>query len=173
MLLYKDKVGEVLYMKYTFLSLSSEETLELGKRLGKMLNPGDIVCLEGELGAGKTLLTKGIAAGMGIERPITSPTFTLINQYPGKVPLYHFDVYRLEGSEELYEVGGEELLYGDGVSVIEWASRVEDILPRERLWIRISHVPGREFQRLIEITAVGERYQKVLKGVKGDENTGN
>lgn len=160
-------------MKYTYVSFSSEDTLELGIRMGKLLLPGDVVCLGGTLGAGKTLLTKGIALGMGIKHPVTSPTYTLINQYPGKVPLYHFDVYRLEDSDELYQIGGEELLYDDGVSVIEWASRVDDILPEERLWIEISSSPEESNKRFIEITAVGDRYNRILKGVEEHEDTGD
>jgi len=160
-------------MKYVFVSSSSEDTMELGIRLGKLLQPGDIVCLDGELGAGKTLLTKGIARGMGVKHPVTSPTYTLINQYSGEVPLYHFDVYRLEESDELYRIGGEELLYDEGVSVIEWASRVEDILPEERLWIKIFLIPGKDKERLIEIFTTGDRYQSILKGAEKHEDTGN
>ena len=160
-------------MKYIYTSCSPRDTLELGIRLGKLLEPGDTVCLEGGLGAGKTLLTKGIALGMGIGHPVTSPTFTLINEYPGEIPLYHFDLFRLEESDELCSIGGEELLYDRGVCVLEWASRGEDILPRERLWINIALNPGENRKRLIEISAVGDRYESMLRGVREYEDAGH
>ncbi|HOO12303.1 MAG TPA: tRNA (adenosine(37)-N6)-threonylcarbamoyltransferase complex ATPase subunit type 1 TsaE [Bacillota bacterium] len=106
-------------MRYSFVSKSPEDTLEFGVRLGKQLGPGDVVCLEGELGAGKTVLTVGIAKGLGIKTGVTSPTFTIINEYPGEIPLYHIDLYRLEDGDEFYYMGGEDLMYGQGVSVIE------------------------------------------------------
>lgn len=159
--------------KHVFISSSPSETFEFGVTLGRLLKPGDIICLEGELGAGKTLLAKGIARGMGIDYPVSSPTFTLINEYPGKVPMYHFDLYRLEGGEELYDIGGEELLYGSGVSVIEWASKLKDLLPSERLWIRVSSVPGDVDKRLIETETDGDRYEQLVKGVIAYEGTGD
>ncbi len=160
-------------MKYVYASYSPADTLELGILLGRLLQPGDIVCLDGELGAGKTALVRGIAMGMEIEHSVTSPTYTLIHQYPGKIPLYHFDVYRLENGGGLYDIGGEELLYDGGVSVIEWASRVKDILPDERLWVDISLCPGEDSKRLIEITATGERYMSILEGIRKHEDTGH
>jgi len=160
-------------MKHVFTSSSPSETFEFGVTVGRLLKPGDVICLEGELGAGKTLLTKGIARGMEIGYPVSSPTFTLINEYPGKVPMYHFDLYRLDGEEGLYDTGGEELLYGSGVSVIEWASKLKGLLPPERLWIRISPVPGDADKRLIEVEAEGDRYEQLVKGVIADEGTGD
>jgi tRNA threonylcarbamoyladenosine biosynthesis protein TsaE len=159
-------------MRYVFVSSSPLNTERFGRLLGGLLRPGDVVCLEGELGAGKTLLTRGIALGMGIEHPVSSPTYTLINEYPGNIPLYHFDAYRLESADDLYDIGGDDLLYGQGVSVIEWASRVEDALPAERLWIRISISSGHASGRLIELTAVGDRYNSIVEGVISDEGIG-
>jgi tRNA threonylcarbamoyladenosine biosynthesis protein TsaE len=160
-------------MRYVFVSSSPEDTENFGRALGELLMPGDVICLEGELGAGKTLLTRGIAAGMGIDHPVYSPTFTLINEYPGDIPMYHFDAYRLEGAEDLYDIGGDDLLYGHGVSVIEWASRVEDALPADRLWVRISPVSGSVSKRLIELIAEGDRYNSIVEGVMRGEDTGN
>lgn len=159
-------------MKYSFVSKGPEETLEFGIRLGRLLKPGDIICLEGELGAGKTMLTRGIARGLEIVDNVTSPTYTLINEYRGRVPLYHFDLYRLEDGEELFHIGGEDLLYGQGVSVIEWASRAEDMLPPACLWVRIATLVEEESSRLIELTAP-EKYRVILERVGKGENTGH
>ena len=158
-------------MKYSFVSTGPGDTLEFGIRLGRFLQPGDIICLEGELGAGKTVLTQGIARGMGIDCYITSPTYTLINEYPGTVPLYHFDLYRLEDGDELYHIGGEDLLYGQGVSVIEWAPRAEDLLPEDCIRIRLVRLAESESARLIELTA-GEKYRALVEGVGKSESTG-
>lgn len=139
-----------------------EETEEFGIKLGKILKSGDIVCLNGDLGAGKTTLTKSICLGLGVEAYITSPTFTLINQYKGRVPVYHFDVYRLENVDELYDLGFDEYFYGNGVCIIEWAERIEKLLPRERLVLDIKR--GKDMdERVINITAHGDRYIELLK----------
>ena len=100
-----------------------EETEEFGIKLGKSLKSGDIVCLNGDLGAGKTTLTKSIGLGLDVKEYITSPTFTLINQYRGRLPVYHFDVYRLENVDELYDLGFDEYFYGNGVCIVEWAEK--------------------------------------------------
>jgi len=118
---------------------SPEETLALGERLGQAARPGDCVALIGQLGAGKTLLVKGIARGLGIApAEITSPTFVLIHQHFGRLPLYHLDAYRLSDSNEMLAAGTEEALYGNGLSAIEWADRIADILPVDRLEIAIT-----------------------------------
>lgn len=115
----------MIYDSYSF-----EETFELGKRIGKESKAGSIYTLVGDLGVGKTVFTQGVAAGLGIEEPVNSPTFTIVQVYDeGRLPFYHFDVYRIGDSEEMYEVGFEEYVYGDGVSLIEWANLIEDILP--------------------------------------------
>ena len=128
---------------------NENETYNIGIRIGKQLKAGDILSLNGDLGAGKTYLTKGIAKGLGIEDYITSPTFTILNEYEGRIPLYHFDVYRINDVEEMYEIGFEEYLYGNGVCVIEWGSIVEEILPKDAINIKIKNLG--EFSREIEI----------------------
>ena len=108
---------------------SAEESKRLGFHLGKLLKKGDVVGLMGDLGAGKTVFTQGVAEGLKVKDYVTSPTFTLINQYEGGLPFYHFDVYRLDDPEELLDLGYEEYFYGEGVTVIEWAEKIEDYLP--------------------------------------------
>ena len=113
-------------------SRSPEETFAVGKRLAEAAAPGDILTLTGDLGVGKTVFVKGFAEGLGIAEPVTSPTFTILCEYKtGRIPLYHFDVYRIEDEDEMYAVGLDEYLSGDGVCLIEWAERIEDLLPRE------------------------------------------
>lgn len=117
---------------------SSGETYELGLRLGKAANPGDVYCLSGELGVGKTVFAQGVAAGLGIEGPVNSPTFTILQQYDGgRLPLYHFDVYRIGDVSEMDEIGYEDCFYGDGVCLIEWSSFITEILPEEVVQIVI------------------------------------
>lgn len=123
-----------------------QETIALGQEIGASLKKGNVVGLTGDLGAGKTCLTKGIALGLGIHEAITSPTFTIIHEYGGgRLPLYHFDVYRLSGSEEMFELGYDEYFYGDGVCVVEWADMIFDLLPEGTLLIHLnaSDGPGR------------------------------
>ena len=117
---------------------SPEETRALGERLARQLCPGDVLCLWGDLGAGKSELTRGIAAGLGVTAPVTSPSFTIMNVYEeGRLPLYHFDWYRLQSSEELYELGMDEYLTGDGVAVVEWPGVCPDAMPDTRLDVTI------------------------------------
>jgi len=121
---------------YTYISKSEEDTKELAKNIGKILKKGDILTLEGDLGAGKTTFTKGIALGLQIARNVTSPTFTMMKQYKGgTLPLYHIDAYRLENESE--DIGFEELIGGDGITVIEWAIFIEEYLPEEKLVVQI------------------------------------
>ncbi len=117
---------------------TEEESIKFGEKIGKSLKKGDIVALDGDLAAGKTYLTKGIALGLEIEEEITSPTFTLVSEYWGKFHLYHMDVYRLENSDDFLDMGGEDMLYDDGVCVIEWSNRIKDILPARTIFIKIS-----------------------------------
>ena len=113
-------------------SESEQNTFEIAKELGKKVMPGEIYLLEGDLGVGKTVFAKGFACGLGIAEPITSPTFTIIQEYDeGRIPLYHFDVYRIADVEEMYELGYEGYFFGEGVCLIEWASRIEEILPND------------------------------------------
>jgi tRNA threonylcarbamoyladenosine biosynthesis protein TsaE len=138
-------------------SRSREETLRIGEALGARLRPGDVLALEGPLGAGKTTLVQGIARGLGVppEIPVTSPTFTLVGEYPGRVPLRHADFYRVESAERLADAGFDDLLDGDGVLVVEWPERFPRALPRERLWIRLE-IRG-ESERLLRLEGSGER----------------
>ena len=111
-------------------SFGPGDTYSLGQRLGSRAKAGDIFCLDGDLGVGKTVFTKGFAAGLGIEEPVNSPTFTIVQQYEdGRLPLYHFDVYRIGDVEEMDEIGYEECFYGDGVCLVEWSSLIREILP--------------------------------------------
>lgn len=134
-----------------YISNSAEETKKTAADFAKTLKSGDVLCMYGDLGAGKTAFVQGLARGLGIGEPITSPTFTIVNEYYGNMPLYHFDVYRIADSDEMYEVGYEEYVYGDGVSVIEWAELIEDILPRTRYKITI-----------LRDISLGEDYRKII-----------
>lgn len=125
-------------MHKQFTTNTPEETIALGKKFVRQLNTGAIVCLRGELGAGKTHFVKGMAEGLGIDRnEVQSPTFTLINEYLGEHPLYHFDCYRMESPREALEIGAEEYFYGYGICVIEWPERIESLIPPEAIWISI------------------------------------
>lgn len=132
-----------------FLTDSPDKTIKLGKKIGKALCPGDIIALQGTLAAGKTTLTKGIASGLEVEDTVTSPTFTLISEYRGRLPLYHMDVYRLDSVEDFLDLGSEELIYGNGVSVIEWSEKIMEWLPHSAIIIRLS--AGENDSRRIEI----------------------
>ena len=122
---------------------SAEETRALGEKLASRLKAGDVVILEGELGAGKSELARGIARGLGVTETVTSPSFTILNVYEsGRCPLYHFDWYRLESEEELYELGMDEYLGGDGIAVVEWAERCPDAVPENVLRIRLEVTSG-------------------------------
>ncbi len=129
---------------------SQDETLALGKKFGEKLNKGDVVALDGTLAAGKTYFTKGIAQGLGIEDEITSPTFTIVSEYSGRLHLYHIDVYRLDGTEDFLDLGAEEMLYGTGVCVIEWSEKVKDILPKNTIYVKI--LINEDFSRKIIIS---------------------
>lgn len=123
--------------------LKEEDTIKLGEALGKLLKPGDIVALKGELGAGKTVLVKGIAKGLDIKEEPNSPTFVIMNAYRGRVPLYHFDLYRVSGKEELEGIGYEDYFFGDGVTVVEWADKAEEIFPESTIEMEIK-IPPRD-----------------------------
>jgi len=137
-------------------TLSVEETLELGYRLGNQLKKGDIICLNGDLGAGKTAFTSGIAKAMGIQGYITSPTFTIVNEYNAAVPLYHFDVYRIVDSDEMYEIGFDEYIDGNGIIVIEWADSIKNIIPQNQISVRIKKTTENEDARDITIDFAGD-----------------
>ena len=119
---------------------SAEETRALGERLSRRLGPGDVVALFGGLGSGKTTLIQGICRGLGVQGVVNSPTFTIVNEYRGRCPVYHLDCYRLEGVEDLAGLGYEEYVYGDGVCLIEWAEKAADVLPSTRFDVRLEQV---------------------------------
>ncbi|NLV77124.1 MAG: tRNA (adenosine(37)-N6)-threonylcarbamoyltransferase complex ATPase subunit type 1 TsaE [Tissierellia bacterium] len=144
-----------------------KEMEEFGEKLGSILKPGDIISLTGDLGAGKTTLTKSIGKGLGVEDYITSPTFTLINEYKGRLNLYHFDVYRLEGPIDLYDLGFEEYIYSNGVSIIEWGDKIEEILPEERINIQIEKSVELD-ERIIYLYGEGERFKQLIKELNID-----
>jgi ATPase, YjeE family len=119
-------------------SYSPEETKALGKKIGEEAKPGSIYCLSGDLGVGKTVFTKGFAQGLGVtDKYITSPTFTIINEYQGRLSLYHFDVYRINCIEEMDDTGYEDYFFGNGVCLVEWAELVKEIIPQEAVWITV------------------------------------
>lgn len=142
-------------------SASVEQTRRLGSALGALLKPGDVLLLEGELGAGKTALTQGIGAGMGIRAVINSPTFTILKEYMGKLPLYHFDLYRIESPDEVYTLGFEDYFEGEGVCVVEWAERGELARDADTPWpanyLRIELRADGANDRQIEVAGVGPR----------------
>ena len=143
-------------------SKSASETVRLGRNIGSRLLPGDVVALVGELGAGKTQLIKGLASGAGIRNPtyISSPSFTLINEYPGKITFYHIDLFRLSKENEAEELGLEDYIQGKGITAIEWADKIPSLLPEELLLIRIGYT-GKN-TRSLEISGKGKRYLKMV-----------
>ncbi|MED3794241.1 MULTISPECIES: tRNA (adenosine(37)-N6)-threonylcarbamoyltransferase complex ATPase subunit type 1 TsaE [Niallia] len=138
---------------------NAEETIGFAERIASLLEAGDVITLEGDLGAGKTTFTKGIARGLGITKTVNSPTFTIIKEYQGKMPLYHMDVYRLKDSDE--DLGFDEYFEGDGVTVVEWAHLIEDQLPLEYLQIQLfyDNTSGRK----IVLSPKGSRYMQLCK----------
>ncbi len=143
-------------MQTIYETFSPEETAKLGRQLGKDAKPGDVYTLIGDLGVGKTVLTQGIAAGLEITEPVNSPTFTIVQVYDsGRMPFYHFDVYRIGGIEEMDEIGYEDYFYGEGLTMIEWANRITEILPEKRKEITIEKDLEKGFDyRKITITEV-------------------
>lgn len=129
----------------------AEKTIEIARKAAKTLQPGDILCLNGDLGVGKTVFAKGLAEGLEIPDDVVSPTFTILKEYhSGRIPLYHFDVYRIEDPDEMAEVGFDEYLYGDGVSVIEWSERIPELIPDSAVKVQIEKVPekGLDYRRI-------------------------
>lgn len=148
---------------------SEEDTKKLAQTLAELLEPGMTVLLEGQLGAGKTTFTKGIAEEIGIDRAIKSPTYTLIKEYSeGRMPLYHMDLYRMEEAEE-EDLGLDEYFYSEGISIVEWGSFMQDDLPNDYLLVTFNR--GKQLnEREIELKAVGERYEKLLERLDYDKN---
>lgn len=149
--------------QYQIKTHSEMETVHIAEKLALLLKPGDVVTLEGDLGAGKTTLTKGLANGLGVKQTVNSPTFTIIKEYHGELPLYHMDVYRLEESDE--DIGFDEYFHGDGICVVEWAHFIQDYLPAEYLTIKISYVDDNT--RLLAFFPKGRHFESVASDVIG------
>jgi tRNA threonylcarbamoyladenosine biosynthesis protein TsaE len=150
------------------ISCSVKETLHLGRLLAKHLRAGDIICLQGELGAGKTVFTKGIAEGLGVNKAkVTSSSFILVRRHlEGKIPLYHFDLYRLKNPADIAAVGYEEYLYDEGVSVIEWAENLDCLMPKEHLMVKLAY--RGQNKRVLEFSAAAARYKKLIQEFNED-----
>ncbi|WJE53047.1 tRNA (adenosine(37)-N6)-threonylcarbamoyltransferase complex ATPase subunit type 1 TsaE [Bacillus cereus] len=155
--------------KYKITTTSSEETQNLSERLGNLVKEKDVLILEGDLGAGKTTFTKGLAKGLGVKRVVNSPTFNIIKEYKGRLPLYHMDVYRLAESEE--DLGFDEYFYGEGITVVEWAHLIESFLPNEKLKISLFHT-GDDTRKIV-LEPSGERYIRLCEELLQDESTSN
>lgn len=137
-----------------FLTASPAQTEALGQRLAALLQPGDVIAYTGDLGAGKTAFTRGIAAGLGIREPVTSPTYTIVNEYhSGKMPLFHFDMYRLGSADELFDIGWEDYLVRGGVCCVEWSENVQEALT-DPIRVDITHIPGNDESRKITVEGV-------------------
>lgn len=147
---------------FEWITISEKETTELAFKVGELARPGDVLLLEGDLGAGKTTFTKGLAKGLGITRNVNSPTFTIIKEYHGRLPLYHMDVYRMDDAFE--DLGFDEYFNGEGVSVVEWAHLIQDQLPKEYGLITIRRVD--DTKRAITLEAAGERYEQLGEELK-------
>lgn len=135
-----------------YLSHSPEETEQIGEMLGKTLHAGAVLAYRGGLGMGKTAFTRGLARGLGCTGRVTSPTFTIVNEYPGPTPLFHFDMYRLDSSDDLFDIGWEDYLGRGGVCAVEWSERVDDALPEDTILVDISRGSDGENDRVITIT---------------------
>jgi tRNA threonylcarbamoyladenosine biosynthesis protein TsaE len=147
-------------LKQTLTTCSEQETEALGRALGEHLFPGAVILLNGELGAGKTVFARGVARGLGVEATVQSPTFTLLNAHTGRLPFYHFDLYRLETEGELYDLGFDEVLDGDGVSLVEWAGKFSGFFSMPALQIEILGAEGP--CRQITFTAAERKYEKIV-----------
>jgi tRNA threonylcarbamoyladenosine biosynthesis protein TsaE len=147
--------------QYEFIAKDLQQTKEFAVRLAEKLQPGDVIALEGDLGAGKTTFTKGLAAGLGIQKTVNSPTFTIIKEYKGRMPLYHMDVYRVEDSFE--DLGFDEYFEGNGVTVVEWAHLIKEQLPENRLTINLYH--DSEHSRRMVIEPLGSRFKELCKEI--------
>lgn len=147
-----------------FISHSEAQTRRLGARLATLLEPGDIVALAGDLGSGKTRWVQGVCEGLGVAGPVVSPTFTLVNEYQGRLPVYHIDLYRISNTAEILTLGLEDYLNSDGISLIEWADRAGDILPESYLTIELYHLE--ETKRRVVLRPHGERFISLLVDFK-------
>ncbi len=156
-------------MKLTVNNL--KDTEQVGKIIARCLEGGAVLCLDGDLGVGKTAITQFIAREFGVEDYITSPTFTIIKEYEGRLPFYHMDVYRIDSEEDMYDLGYEEYIYSHGVTIIEWSNKIEDILPDERINIKIQRL--NDTSRIMTIDGRGRVFEKIAEELKNYESTGN
>jgi tRNA threonylcarbamoyladenosine biosynthesis protein TsaE len=155
--------------KVVFQTKNAAETIRIGRDIGGLLRPGDVVALVGELGAGKTQFIKGLAEGAGVGKStyVSSPSFTLINEYPGRVPFYHVDLFRLELEKEAEELGLEDYFQGGGITAVEWADKIPSLLPKEMLLIHIAYT-GKN-TRSLEIAGKGKRYLNLVDQIQSSE----
>jgi tRNA threonylcarbamoyladenosine biosynthesis protein TsaE len=158
-------------MNFTIITKSPEETKKLGKEISKLVKPGDLLAFYGELGAGKTCFIQGISEGLEVKDYVTSPSFTIINEYQGKIPFYHFDVFRVSNIEEIIELGYEEYFYGEGLTVIEWAEKIENLLPKDHLKIEIKF--KNIYERKISFIPQGNKFNIFLEDLIRIENFRN
>ncbi len=160
-------------VKFVCITHNPEETKSLGKKISRFLRKGDIVAFNGDLGAGKTCMIQGIVAGLNSRSCASSPTFTLIKEYTGDIPVYHFDLYRLIKPDEIEELGYEDYFYGNGITLIEWAGKIREYLPEENvLFIRI-HIGNRLCYRKIVFEALEEKYTRLMEEIRFIEDTGD
>jgi len=158
-------------MNLTIITKSPEETNNLGEKISKIIKPGDLLAFYGELGVGKTCFIQGISQGLKVKDYVTSPSFTIINEYQGNVPIYHFDLFRLNNAEEILEFGYEEYFNGEGLIVIEWAEKIEQFLPKEHLKIDIKFKD--RYKRTISFIPQGDRFNNLLEELNRIENFRN
>lgn len=156
-------------MKITVNNL--KDTEKIGGIISRSLEKGTVLCLDGDLGVGKTALTQFIAKEFGVNEYITSPTFTIIKEYEGRLPFYHMDVYRIDSEVDMYDLGYDEYIYSEGVTIIEWSQKIKDILPEDRINIEIQRLD--DPRRIMTIEGKGKVYEKVTEELKNYESTGN
>ena len=151
-MLLQARASFYIILHMIFESFSEKETFEIGRDLARKAVPGRVYCLDGDLGTGKTVFAKGFAAGLGITEPVTSPTFTIIREYEeGRIPLYHFDVYRISDPDEMYAIGYEEYFYCSGVCLVEWSELISELIPEDAVHIEISRdlEKGTDYRRIV------------------------
>ncbi|MBN2567873.1 MAG: tRNA (adenosine(37)-N6)-threonylcarbamoyltransferase complex ATPase subunit type 1 TsaE [Deltaproteobacteria bacterium] len=157
--------------KVELISNNVDDTINIGVVIGRNLREGDVVALIGDLGSGKTCIAGGIARGLGVSGDfcVTSPTFTLVNEYSGRIPFYHLDLYRLAGPEDLEDLGYEEYFFGRGVAVVEWAEKIDDIIPSDSIFIHLKHHDERK--RKIAISCKGDNGREIIKKISKEASS--